>query len=141
MTGGDSANPPELGGSAYLRLVLLGGFVGIPAGLAAALFLAFVHELEHWLWTDLPDALGESAPPWYLILGLPVAGASRSSRPAGTSPSSSRHTRSTPTSSPPDRGYHPLRPRGWPTRPGVPVTSSAGVAGCMVDHDSGTTTT
>ena len=75
MTGGDSAHQPELGGRAYLRLVLLGGLVGIPAGLAAALFLAFVHELEHWLWTDLPDALGESSPPWYLVLGLPVVGA------------------------------------------------------------------
>jgi len=34
-----------------------------------------VHDLQHWLWTDLPDALGESSPPWYLVLGLPVAGA------------------------------------------------------------------
>ena len=75
MTGGDSAHPPELAGSAYLRLVFLGGLVGIPAGLVAALFLGFVHELEHWIWTDLPDALGESSPPWYLVLGLPVAGA------------------------------------------------------------------
>ena len=75
MTGGDSAHPPELAGSAYLRLVLLGGLVGIPAGLVAALFLGFVHDLEHWMWTDLPDALGESSPPWYGVLGLPVAGA------------------------------------------------------------------
>ena len=75
MTGGDSAHPPELAGSAYLRLVLLGALVGIPAGLVAALFLGFVHDLEHWLWTDLPDALGESSPPWYLVLGLPVVGA------------------------------------------------------------------
>ena len=76
MTGGDSAHQPELAGSAYLRLVVLGGLVGIPAGLVAALFLGFVHDLEHWLWTDLPDALGESSPPWYLVLGLPVVGAS-----------------------------------------------------------------
>jgi len=75
VTGGDSAHPPELAGSAYLRLVLLGALVGIPAGLVAALFLGFVHDLEHWLWTDLPDALGESSPPWYLVLGLPVVGA------------------------------------------------------------------
>jgi H+/Cl- antiporter ClcA len=63
------------GGLAYLRLVLLGGLVGIPAGLAAALFLALVDGLQTWLWTDLPDALGESGPPWYLVVGLPVAGA------------------------------------------------------------------
>jgi H+/Cl- antiporter ClcA len=55
--------------------VLLGALVGLPAALAAALFLALVHELQHWLWTDLPDALGESSPPWYLVLALPVAGA------------------------------------------------------------------
>jgi H+/Cl- antiporter ClcA len=56
------------GGRAYLRLVLLGALVGIPAGLVAALFLALVHELESWLWDD-------PSPAWYLIVGLPVAGA------------------------------------------------------------------
>lgn len=61
--------------SRYLRLVLLGALVGIPSGFAAALFLAFVHELQHWLWTDLPDALGGSSPQWYLVAGLPVLGA------------------------------------------------------------------
>ncbi|MGH3016607.1 MAG: chloride channel protein, partial [Gaiellaceae bacterium] len=59
----------------YLRLVLLGAAVGIPAALAAALFLAVVHPVQHWRWTDLPDALGDSAPQWYLVVGLPVAGA------------------------------------------------------------------
>lgn len=34
-----------------------------------------MHQLEVWLWTDLPDALGTSAPPWYLVVGLPVVGA------------------------------------------------------------------
>ena len=60
---------------AHARLVALGALVGIPAAAAAAVFLGFVHELQHWLWTDVPDALGESGPPWYLVLGLPVAGA------------------------------------------------------------------
>ena len=55
--------------------MLLGALVGVPAAVVAALFLALVHELQHWLWTDLPDALGESSPPWYLVLALPVAGA------------------------------------------------------------------
>ena len=58
----------------HLKLAGLAALVGIPAALAAAVFLGFVHELQHWLWTDLPDALGESAPPWYLVLGLPVVG-------------------------------------------------------------------
>ena len=60
---------------AHARLVGLGALVGIPAAAVAALFLGLVHDLQHWLWTDLPDALGESSPPWYLVLGLPVVGA------------------------------------------------------------------
>jgi len=55
--------------------VLLGAAIGVPAALVAALFLALVHDLEHWLWHDLPDALGHSSAPWYLVVGLPVAGA------------------------------------------------------------------
>ncbi len=49
--------------------------IGIPAAFLAAVFLAFVHDLEHWLWDSLPSALGETSPPWYLVIGLPVAGA------------------------------------------------------------------
>jgi H+/Cl- antiporter ClcA len=66
---------PELAGRAYLRLVLLGALIGIPAALLAAGFLALVHQLEHVLWDDLPDALGHSSAPWYLVIGLPVVGA------------------------------------------------------------------
>ena len=69
------AEQPALGGRAYLGLVGLGAAIGIPAALLAALFLAFVHELEDWLWDDLPDALGHASPPWYLVVGLPLAGA------------------------------------------------------------------
>ena len=65
----------DLGGTSYLQLVGLGAVIGVPAALLAALFLALVHDLEHWLWTDLPDRLGHASPPWYLVLGLPLAGA------------------------------------------------------------------
>jgi H+/Cl- antiporter ClcA len=64
-----------LGGGAYLRLIGLGAAIGIPAALVAAGFLALVHQLETWLWDDLPDALGYSSPPWFLVVFLPVAGA------------------------------------------------------------------
>ena len=64
-----------MSGERALRLVGLGALIGIPAALAAALFLAAVHELEHWFWVDLPEHLGASGPPWYLVVGLPLAGA------------------------------------------------------------------
>jgi H+/Cl- antiporter ClcA len=60
---------------AYLRVIGLAALIGTPAALGAALFLALVHQVEHRLWTDLPDALGASSPPWYLVVGLPVVGA------------------------------------------------------------------
>ena len=72
---GGNAPPPVTSGRAYLHLVLLGAAIGIPAALLAALFLALVHDVEHWLWHDLPDALGHSSAPWYLVIGLPVVGA------------------------------------------------------------------
>jgi H+/Cl- antiporter ClcA len=78
MTAANARGPtalPPLEGRAYLRLILLGALIGIPAALVAALFLALVHDLEHWLWTDLPDHLGYSSPPWYLVVFLPVVGA------------------------------------------------------------------
>jgi H+/Cl- antiporter ClcA len=68
------ADQPQITAGAYLRLVALGAVVGIPAALVAAVFLALVHDIEHWLWHDLPDALGHSGPPWYLAIGLPAVG-------------------------------------------------------------------
>jgi H+/Cl- antiporter ClcA len=70
-----SSRPGEIRGIEYLRLVGLGAVIGVPAALVAALFLALVHDLERWLWDDLPDALGHSGPPWYLVIGLPAVGA------------------------------------------------------------------
>ena len=69
------AKPTPISGPAYLRLVALGALIGAPAALVAAGFLALVHNLEHWLWHSLPSALGESTPPWYHVIALPVAGA------------------------------------------------------------------
>jgi H+/Cl- antiporter ClcA len=63
-----------LAGRAYLRLIFLGAAIGIPAALVAAALLAAVHELEDVLWHDLPDWLGYSSTPWFLVIGLPVVG-------------------------------------------------------------------
>ena len=69
------ASEQEISGPAYLRLVLIGALIGIPAALVAALFLASVNWLEDRLWDDLPDALGYSSPPWFLVISLPALGA------------------------------------------------------------------
>jgi H+/Cl- antiporter ClcA len=69
------AGQPQIDARAYLRLVALGALIGIPSALLAALFLAFVHDIEDWLWHDLPDALGYSSVPWFLVVFLPVVGA------------------------------------------------------------------
>jgi H+/Cl- antiporter ClcA len=58
-----------------LGLVLLGAAIGIPAALVAAAFFALVRLIQDWLWSDLPAALGYDAPPSFLVVGLPVAGA------------------------------------------------------------------
>ena len=60
--------------ASLVRLALLGAMVGLPTGLVAFLFISVVHLLEHWLWDELPHLLGAEAPPWYLVLGLPVLG-------------------------------------------------------------------
>jgi H+/Cl- antiporter ClcA len=70
-----AAAQPQLGGREYLKLIGIGAVVGIPAALVAIAFLGVVHYVETWLWTDLPKALGLAAPPWWLIVGLPVVGA------------------------------------------------------------------
>ncbi|GAA4360975.1 chloride channel protein [Angustibacter luteus] len=62
-------------GGAYLKLVGLAALIGLPAAGLAAVFLAVVHWLEDLLWVDLPNHLGASEPPWYLVVGLPVVGA------------------------------------------------------------------
>lgn len=70
-----SRREPPPSGAEYLRLVATGALLGAPAALLAAGFLALVHKLEDLLWHDLPEQLGASSPPWYLILGLPTLGA------------------------------------------------------------------
>lgn len=58
-----------------LALIGLGAAIGLPASGIAILFIAAVHQAEHWLWHTLPHDLGHDAPPWYLLLGLPLVGA------------------------------------------------------------------
>jgi len=72
---GDGQAAEAISAVAYLRLIGLAAAIGIPAAFLAALFLSVVHWLESWLWNDLPALLGFSVAPWFLLIGLPVAGA------------------------------------------------------------------
>ncbi|MBN9734143.1 MULTISPECIES: chloride channel protein [unclassified Pseudonocardia] len=59
----------------YVRLLLLAALLGIPVSALAYGFLALVSFLQHWLFTDLPPALGLGAAPlWWPIPPLVLAG-------------------------------------------------------------------
>lgn len=59
----------------YLGLLLISALVGIPVSLAAFGFVSLEHELQHWVWESLPDALGlDRAPWWWPLPALLLAG-------------------------------------------------------------------
>lgn len=59
----------------YRRLLLLCVLLGVPVSLACFFFVGFQHELQHWVWTSLPEAVGYDTPPWWWPLpALVLAG-------------------------------------------------------------------
>ncbi|MEU9009112.1 chloride channel protein [Streptomyces sp. NPDC048479] len=54
----------------YLKTLAFSALIGIPVSLAAFWFLVGLHQLEHLMWTDVPQALGWDAPPWWWPLPL-----------------------------------------------------------------------
>lgn len=66
---------PLLHDRGYLSLLLVAALLGAPLSLIAFGFLAAVHELEHWIWHELPHDLGfDHLPEWWPILTLGLAG-------------------------------------------------------------------
>lgn len=60
---------------AYRKVLVFSALIGIPISLAAFWFLVGLHELEHVLWADLPEAWGWDTPPaWWPLPLLAVAG-------------------------------------------------------------------
>ncbi|MYU21957.1 chloride channel protein [Streptomyces sp. SID8352] len=63
----------------YRRLLLLSVLLGIPVSLACFFFVGLQHQLQHWVWTSLPEAVGYRVPPWWwplptlLLAGLVLA--------------------------------------------------------------------
>ncbi|MFI9329230.1 chloride channel protein [Kitasatospora sp. NPDC052868] len=59
----------------YLGLLLIATVVGIPVSLAAFGFVSLEHELQHWVWESLPQAVGlDRAPWWWPLPALLLAG-------------------------------------------------------------------
>ncbi|MFE9631845.1 chloride channel protein [Streptomyces sp. NPDC006463] len=54
----------------YLKTLAFSALVGVLVSLASFWFLAALHELEHVLWADLPQAMGRDTPPWWWPLPL-----------------------------------------------------------------------
>jgi H+/Cl- antiporter ClcA len=62
-------------GRVFLAMIGIAALIGIPAALVAVLLLGAIHEVEHLLWEVWPESLGYAAPPWWMLVGIPVAGA------------------------------------------------------------------
>jgi H+/Cl- antiporter ClcA len=67
----DTAAPQPVAPSAlirsrqYRRLLVLAGLVGVAVSVASWAFLELLHALQHWVYTDLPSALGLDGVPWW----------------------------------------------------------------------------
>jgi H+/Cl- antiporter ClcA len=71
--------PPDplavLRSRSYLGLLVLATIIGMPVATAAYFFLAAVHWLQGWIFTDIPGELDlGSEPLWWPILPLTLAG-------------------------------------------------------------------
>jgi chloride channel protein, CIC family len=74
-----TATPPDpvalLKSRQYLSLLVLAALIGAPVSAAAFGFLALIHKLQGWVFTNLPRELGfHSTPLWWPVLPLFVAG-------------------------------------------------------------------
>jgi chloride channel protein, CIC family len=76
----NDAPPPVDPGSVlrskgYHVLIVLAAVLGAVVSLAAWGFLELVHEIQQWVFTDLPDALGfDAVPSWWPLPVLALAG-------------------------------------------------------------------
>lgn len=68
-------DPAVLHSRPYLRLLALSAVLGVPIAAGAFVFLQLVHDVQHWVYVDVPEALGYArAPDWWAIPLLVVAG-------------------------------------------------------------------
>lgn len=86
-TPGSSANPPTGGKPAATAsqpdapqikigaLLLLAAVIGVAASLAAVLFVVVEHNLQHLIWTELPELMGKDDAPWWMVYVMLLLGA------------------------------------------------------------------
>jgi H+/Cl- antiporter ClcA len=59
----------------FIGILVLAAIVGVVASLVAWLFLELIHELQGWVFTDLPKDLGfDKTPTWWYLPVLAIAG-------------------------------------------------------------------
>ena len=58
----------------YLQSLVIAALIGIPVALLALGFVWLEQHLTDFLWTTMPNHLGDSAPPWWWILLVPTVG-------------------------------------------------------------------
>src|SRR3954467_6843107 len=73
------ADPPDpqalLRSRGYVQILILAAITGLPISAAAYGFLALVDQLQDWLFTDLPETLGDdAAPTWWPLPLLAISG-------------------------------------------------------------------
>lgn len=73
--GPDVAGPDAGSAGNPLRLLPAAVVVGLIAAAGATLFVVVEHELQHFLWHGLPEALGHHEAPGWLIAGILIAAA------------------------------------------------------------------
>src|SRR5712672_980208 len=63
----------------YVGVLILAAIVGIVVSIAGWAFLELTVRMQHWVYQDLPTAIGFSATPWWWplpilgIAGIPIA--------------------------------------------------------------------
>lgn len=77
MTQAQPATGPRAGAVERQLLILcvLAVVVGLVTGAAATIFIALVHDIEHFLFHTLPEWLGDDDAPAWLVVGCLVTGA------------------------------------------------------------------
>jgi H+/Cl- antiporter ClcA len=59
----------------YIRLLVFAALVGVVVSLASWCFLEIVHDVQQWVFKDLPPSLGfETVPTWWPLPVLAIAG-------------------------------------------------------------------